>query len=408
MSSRDVQPRTPLPRGLFVVAGLFFILGVAAGAWTLFSGVWMHFPFPGDLNVYRVAANWAFEGRDPYQDDFLTATNGLGWLYTPFALLALAPLHFVPYDLIPPLWNLFAEALPLAVIVALFFRPLLQRVRTRRGRLFTGIALVGLLFLTSPIANSVHQGQINTVLVAALLFDLAAPDSWRGWRRFRLPQGVVLGLATAIKLVPGLGIVYLLLRRQFKAAFTAMGTVVSAWGLAWAVFPVQSTWFFLHGGLFRATEPGRGEDVLAISNQSLWAMVGRAVDLANHHPKPFIYSLAAIAAIGGLLVAHRLAVKNETLMSVAAVSLTIFLIGPMSWIHSGVVFTAVLGILIGNGRNVYRMLTASVLFFLISMPPLNYHYTPFWEWGWTESLSVLAIASLGSFLWLARSSRVQP
>jgi len=71
------------------------------------------------------------------------------------------------------------------------------------------IAAVGLWL--EPVAMTLFFGQINLVLLALVVGDLALPDRIKG-------KGIGIGLAAGIKLTPLIFIPYLLFTRRVKAA----------------------------------------------------------------------------------------------------------------------------------------------------------------------------------------------
>ena len=81
-----------------------------------------------------------------------------------------------------------------------------------------------------PMRDEMRFGQVDTVLLAMAVADCAA-------RAPRWPRGALVGLATAIKLVPGVFIVYLWLSGRRRAAVTAAAAAL-AWTLgAWLLLP---------------------------------------------------------------------------------------------------------------------------------------------------------------------------
>jgi Glycosyltransferase family 87 len=94
--------------------------------------------------------------------------------------------------------------------------------------------------VTEPVFRTMYLGQINLLLMAAIIGDLRQPDR----RRFK---GVTTGLAAGIKLVPLVFIPYLLLTRRFRAAaMTASAFAVTAI-IGFIVVPGDSDAWWLHG-----------------------------------------------------------------------------------------------------------------------------------------------------------------
>src|SRR5439155_13505639 len=111
-----------------------------------------------------------------------------------------------------------------------------------------------------PVDMTLHFGQINLLLLALVLADLALPRRW---------QGIGVGLAAAIKLTPLIFIGYLLLTRRLRAALVATGTFAATVALGFALLPGGSVAFW--GGRF--AQPGDGPERLV--NQSLNGLILR-------------------------------------------------------------------------------------------------------------------------------------
>lgn len=88
----------------------------------------------------------------------------------------------------------------------------------------------GLLVSSSVLETQVLHGQLNGVLLLLLT------SAWLASRHERtLLAGVCVGAATALKLFPGLLVLFFLARRQWKAAFAAVASCLLLNGLAAAI-----------------------------------------------------------------------------------------------------------------------------------------------------------------------------
>ncbi len=85
-------------------------------------------------------------------------------------------------------------------------------------------ALTAAAVLTLPVTDALSLGQIGIWLVTLCLLAVGVPASDRR-------SGVLVGLASAIKLTPGLFVVYLALIGRWRAVAWAVGTIALAWGL---------------------------------------------------------------------------------------------------------------------------------------------------------------------------------
>src|SRR4029077_16980575 len=92
-------------------------------------------------------------------------------------------------------------------------------------------------------------GQVELVLMVMIVWDMCQPD------RRRL-KGAAVGLAAAIKLVPLIFIVYLVLTRKFRAAAVAAGVFVLTIVAGFAALPHASVQGWLHLSFLQAKRTG--------------------------------------------------------------------------------------------------------------------------------------------------------
>lgn len=298
-----------------------------------------------DLYVYRKAADFIAAGMNPY-DAATFNVEDLRWQYPPFALFLVAPLHLVPADMLFNMWTAFAIIIPLIVMIAVATRRILGPVaKTGKAKLFRTLLIAFLSVIAasaSPILNAFHLGQIGVLLSAFIVWDLFAPDEWRGGKRIRIPRGVGVGLATAIKLTPGIFVIHLLLTRQWRTAINAILTTLTSWTLAFIVFPSFSTYFWFQGGLFRAASENSPERIIARDNIAIGAAFDRVrvdfgADLVTLNATPRLAIMIA-AGILGLLAAAYLHRIGRGMLAVLVVGLTATLVSPVSWLHHGTFF----------------------------------------------------------------------
>ena len=105
-------------------------------------------------------------------------------------------------------------------------------------------------------------GQINLVLLALVVGDLALPDRIKG-------KGIGIGLAAGIKLTPLIFIPYLLFTRRVKAAAVSALTFAVTVGLGFALLPHASAVYW--GGKFARP----GSKPFHLDNQSLNGVILR-------------------------------------------------------------------------------------------------------------------------------------
>lgn len=269
-----------------------------------------------DLRVYLGAGDAVRHGLNPYHLGF--TARGLPYTYPPVTLPFSAALSTLSLDNAHRVMEV--ASLVAAGLVAWYSMGLLG-YRRSAGRLgLAAAALAGAVWL-EPFQQNANLGQINVILMALVVVDLAQPDT-RRWK------GIGVGLAAGAKLVPGIFIVYLLLTRRFRAALVALGTFVATVLVGLAAYPHASVTYW--GGQFMDT--GRVATIAGIGyigNQSLHGALWRT----GIHPNLVFYPLAALLLAGGLLLAAFAARRGGELLGLLTTALTALLVSPIAWSH---------------------------------------------------------------------------
>src|SRR2546421_3052615 len=199
---------------------------------------------PGDFLIYRKAGSLALHLGDPYAKNFTDHLRvPLSFTYPPFAALAMVPLAVAAPYLSLWTWTSFSLAL-VATLAWWLLRPALWRVGWGHPALL-GLA-AGLLVWTVPVGQTLHYGQVNIALAFACLVDCT-----RVTRR----RGVLVGIAAAVKVTPGLFIVYFAATKQWAAAARAAGTAAACALVGAALLPHPSQEYWLHL-VFDPSRPG--------------------------------------------------------------------------------------------------------------------------------------------------------
>jgi alpha-1,2-mannosyltransferase len=179
-----------------------------------------------------------------------------------------------------------------------------------------------LLAVYEPFRETFLFGQVNMLLVGLVAADLLLLVS----RRSRW-AGVGIGLATAIKLTPGIFIVYLLITKRWRAALVASATAAGATLLAAAIAPDASREFWT-SALWDTDRVG----VLAfISNQSVQGVVAR---LDPAHPSKLLWAAGILAVLVLWFVrSRRAAATGDETLGLALTGIVGVLISPVTWVH---------------------------------------------------------------------------
>jgi len=232
------------------------------------------------------------------------------------------------------------------VVGWLAFRPLLRRAGRYAPAVFGVLVTCGTLL--TPMRQEVHYGQIDIFLVALCALDCLT-------RRPRWPRGALIGLATAIKLVPGVFVIYLLLTGRRKAAAVAAGSFAAWTGLAWLIAPGASLHYWT-SAVFNARRLGQNAQA---ANQSLNGMLLRAF---FPHPPPAVLwiAVALLVAVAGFAAARLVSRRGFETGAVAITGLLAALLSPVAWVHHYCWIILAIGAIAGDGRRERRVITAIV------------------------------------------------
>jgi len=278
----------------------------------------------GDLAVYVGSAEVVGAGGDLYG---YRTEAGLPFTYPPFAALVAEPLARVPLPLVQVLWTVATLAAALAV-AALAMRPVVERL---------GLPVTtALLLVSTPVRSHVRFGQVGLFLVLLVAADLLHRRAHKGW-------GV--GLATALKLTPGIYLVWLLAagrwsRLQVTVAWTA-GATLAGIVLLW---PSSPTW--LSAALWDSSRFGRND---IPGNQSVRGMLLRAFSDDSTAERLWLVIAVGLVVVG-VAGARRLELAGNRLGAVGTLAAASVAASPISWQHHLVWLVLPLAALVAAGR----------------------------------------------------------
>jgi alpha-1,2-mannosyltransferase len=294
----------------FVVSLLILPFVIAHGR------LWPWHPSTIDLEVYVYAVKDMLAGKDI----FATTTPfwKLYFIYPPIAAVLMTPLAFGPYLM----WQLIWTA---ALIWAQ--QSVLRRCGVPRGWKL-GLIGVAVVLAVEPIRTTLGYGQVNTLLLAFVVADLLPDKNGSAAERRRIPQGLLTGLAAALKLTPALFVIFFFLIGRKRAAVTAMISFLAFTAVGAIFLPSETVrfWTGLSGGDTRTASP------LYAGNQSLLGVFYRLGD-SSRTTTLFGLTIAGIVALLGALVAAHWWRQGEKVFAVALVGLCTNLASPLSWTH---------------------------------------------------------------------------
>jgi alpha-1,2-mannosyltransferase len=292
---------------LLALAGHAVVLAIWPDAHTLLI----------DLEVYRAGGRFLLDGRPLYERGVVL--DLLPFVYPPVAAVLFAPLALVAMPVLKVLWT----ALGLALL-ACTARRCARAVGVAAGAPTVAVVVLVTALATwlDPVRTTLYLGQINIVLLALVLGDLLGRRDSR-WR------GVGLGLAAAVKLTPLLFVAYLLLRRRYRAAATAVATFVAAGAVGFLLAPADSVTYWLRGTFAAA------DRIAAVDGDANHSLNGLVTRLLGPGPvATVVYLLAAAALVATtLLLARRALAEGDRLLAVSLVGLCSAAAAPFAWSH---------------------------------------------------------------------------
>ncbi|OQO90340.1 hypothetical protein B1813_17345 [Saccharomonospora piscinae] len=329
----DEDPHLPLGESLARLAlrprsvallSLLPVLAIAAGI----AGWLLDWRLGVDSAVYRAGALTLLQGEPLYEGNTLGAEPWwalLPFTYPPAAALLFAPLAFFPVQVA---WGLVAAvsflALALVIRVTIAALPRLAgelprwASPARATLIFTLVA-----FGMEPVWRTIFLGQINLILMALVVLDvlvLCRRDSRWG--------GVLVGVASAVKLTPLIFIPHLLFTGRRADAARALGSFAGLQGLLFLVAPSDAARFWTH----TVFNQGRIGPMHWAGNQSLNGLLNRLTDLAPWASTAAlgIGALLAPFAVWLMLRFHR---RGQHLYALLVTAFYALLVSPVSWSH---------------------------------------------------------------------------
>jgi len=272
-----------------------------------------------DLDVYRTGARVLLDGGDLYgRLPRLGDGHELAFTYPPFAALIFTPLALLGYGTAN--WLLTAATMVSVAASLWCFAVNTPAEAGARMRRLLPWALPAALLL-EPVRSTLTYGQVNALLMALVAFDCLT-------RAPRWPRGIGVGIAAALKLTPGVFLLFFLLRRDLRSAARAGLSFAACTGAAFVLAPHDSLRYWTA----IAYQPARIGAVAYASNQSVLGTLAR---LGLGGPlRTWLWLalclLVAVLAVAGMRGALRANQVTSALFLNATAGL---LISPISWSH---------------------------------------------------------------------------
>ncbi|MGO8851156.1 glycosyltransferase 87 family protein [Mycobacterium sp.] len=342
--------------------------GVGYAAWQLFG----HTPYRIDIDIYQMGGQAWMDGRPLYHGDVLFHTP-IG-IDLPFTYPPLAAIVFCPFAwLHMPAASVAITALTWALLVVSTAVLLTRLDVWNASALLAGpawlrrwwlavVIVVPATICLEPITSNFAFGQINVVLMTLVIADCVP-------RRTPWPRGLLLGLGIALKLTPAVFLLYFLLRRDNRAALTAVGSFLGAtlvgFALAW-----DDSWEYWTHTVHHTDRIG------AATLNTDQNIVGALARINLGEQQRFLLWVAASLLVLAVTIwaMRRVLAAGEPVLAIICVALFGLMVSPVSWSHHWVwMLPAVLvtGILAWRRRNVALALVSAAGVALMRWTPID-------------------------------------
>ncbi len=312
-TSTAAAPRVASRLG--AAAPLLLVVSIAARlAWTYLVPNGANFV---DLHVYVGGAATLDHRGTLYSYVYADQTPDfpLPFTYPPFAAVVFYPLHLIPFGILALAWQLGIIA-ALYGVVRVSQRLLPGGGDDRRiAMLWTAVGI-----WIEPLRSNFDYGQINVLLVLAVLY---AVYSTRWWL-----SGLLVGLAAGVKLTPAVSGLYFLGARRWAAAVFSAVVFVGTIAVSAVVVGDQTRYYFtqLLGDASRVGPIGTS------FNQSWRGGISRILGHDAGYG-PIVLAGVAITAVLAVLAWRAIGGASDRLGAIVIVQLFGLLLSPISWTH---------------------------------------------------------------------------
>ena len=336
-------------------------------------------PYRIDLDVYRLGAETLLRGGDLYGTlpDTEIGAN-LPFTYPPIAAMLFVPLALLTMRDANLLFSFGTLGL-LVVVMVLVIRELTE-IRGPR-LLLAGLAAGTIAFWLGPVRETVEFGQVNVALMALVVVDVVVGRGKR-W------QGVLTGLAMAIKLTPAVFLAYFLVKREWRALATAVASALLFTLLGFVVAWEESIRYWTG----TITDPDRIGGLAYVSNQSMNGVLLR-LGLDGGAATLTWFLLSAVLGLSLLALMARLFQRGHNVAAALTMGVYALLASPVSWSHHWVwVAPAVLMLAIWARRSgspwAWALAGSGLVIFLTRLIwDLPDEYLEGVGWTWQEQLT---------------------
>ena len=319
IDTTSAAPAAPITRrlaNLLDTAGpVLLVISIAARlGWTYLAPHGANFV---DLHVYLGGAATLDHPGTLYSYVYSEQTSDfpLPFTYPPFAAVVFYPLHWLPFGLVAFGWQVAMMAALYGVVrISQRFIGVPAGSGHRVAMAWTAITI-----WIEPLRNNFDYGQINVFVTLAVLW---AAYTTRWWL-----SGLLIGVASGIKLTPAIAGVYLVGVRRFGAAVFSAVVFLATIGVSALVVGDDTRYYFtkLLGDAHRV-----GPIATSI-NQSWRGGLSRILGYDAGFGPPVLIGIALTAVLA--ILAWRALDASDRLGKLLVVELFGLLLSPISWTH---------------------------------------------------------------------------
>jgi alpha-1,2-mannosyltransferase len=350
-----------------------------------------------DLRVYVGGAATIGTGEKLYGFVYATPDFALPFVYPPFAAVVFYPLHFLPFGLLGIAWTVGTIAALYGVVRVT--QRLLGRDGHREAMWWTAVGM-----WIEPVRSTLDYGQVNVLLLLAVLFAVYSMRSW--W------SGILVGLAAGIKLTPAISGLYFVGMRRWSTAACAAAVFAASVVLSALVLGDQVTYFFFTHKIGAA---GQTFPIASSTNQSWYGGISRILGHDAGFSWPVVLCVVATAVLA--VLAWRAVDPRDRLGRILVVMLFGLLVSPISWTHHWVwllpmIIWLVAGVT-GPARASAKVLGWGWLALTLIGPTslLVYAQTSLWQisrpWYLSWAAMVYILAAVATLCWIATGRRAR-
>ena len=317
--SASATSGSPLAARLSAAAPVLLILSIATRlAWTYLVPNGANFV---DLHVYLGGAAALDQPGTLYDYVYAEQTPDfpLPFTYPPFAAVLFYPLHLLPFGVVALAWQLGIVA-ALYGVVRISQRLLPgQNPSAVCGRrvamLWTAVGI-----WIEPLRSTFDYGQVNVLLVLAVLYAVYTTRWWL--------SGLLVGLAAGVKLTPAVAGLYFVGARRWGAVLFSAVVFVLTIAVSALVVGDQARYYFteLLGDASRVGPIGTS------FNQSWRGGISRILGHDAGYG-PVVLAGIAVTAVLALLAWRAVGGAGDRLAAIVIVQLFGLLLSPISWTH---------------------------------------------------------------------------